>query len=120
MTISSLDLVRAGYKQYKSDTACMLKRATMLYQKDVRIPDGPHQGKLLYYVNWYEYDFSELRPAEPVGWSAEVQFYRGPRDQEETVDVEYHVRPYSTVEQVEQFFHDLFVRMDCLPDTHND
>jgi len=107
-----------GYTKCPGEISNFKRGASNLFQKRFR----NEAGETLYFINVYEFDFTEYQetgryPKDmPVlKYHAEVRFFRG----EHEFDVELPFLQNTTVADMEKFFEEVFQVMKCEPDKHN-
>lgn len=111
-------LETAGYNNYPGNISHLKGGASNLFQKRFR----NESSQTLYFINVYEFDFSDLQysgryPKDlPIlKYQAEGMFYRG----KETFNVEYLFLEKTTICEMEDFFQEVFNKMNCDFDHHN-
>ena len=114
--ITAKDLLDNHYNKY--DKSQLKEHSSALYQKWFR------QGnKKLYAINVYEYDFSGLpyhAKELDFSYAAEVRFYNKTCPSL-GFDVSFHFEDKTyTVETMERFFENVYHKLECIPDPHND
>lgn len=100
------ECVAAGYRHYRA------YKADRMCQK---IITNTAIDKKLYAITVYEWDNRHLGKTK-VGYQAEVEFYK---NKDFWFTVELNSCENKTIEEVEQFFKDVFGNMQCVPDIHN-
>lgn len=105
-------LLEAGYKSHPIPSYKAF--CDGFYQKVVRNP-----GKKLYFIDLFQWNFQEK-----TSWSAEVHFYVEKHKSETTEPSHHFFEVYLNIEsetlpEIEEFFHRIYERMGCVPDTHN-
>lgn len=86
---------------------------TGLYQKDVRSED---RSSKLYFINVYLWKFPH--PANQRA-SVEVTFYREVPGLPESFRIEMSLDAETGISSFEAFLHDVYQKMGCVPDLHN-
>lgn len=111
--VNYLSLEESGYRNYVGMISELKTGASKLFQKTVMDSEGNKK----YFINVYEFDFSDLKGyvGNTLRYSAEVRFYRQWQD----FDVELHSMDKTTIKQMEEFFDDIYVSMNCNLDHHN-
>ena len=110
-------LENEGYSRCPGTVSNFKHGASNLFQKRFK-----KNEKTLYFINVYEFDFTEFQndgryPKDmPVlKYQAEVRFYR--REQE--FDVELFLTEKTSIKDMERFFDEVYQKMNCDPDHHN-
>lgn len=91
------------------------------YQKTIRTQDD---RKKRFFITIYVYDYRDIpldrRPADlTFGFSPEVHLYRGTEESYETLIVQYYVENTTTVQKLEAFYQEVYDKLGCIPDVHN-
>lgn len=71
-------------------------------------------GKKLYMISVWEWRF----PGKDVDFEGEARFYRGEKDHG-GFTVELYAAEEKSVEQMQDFFADVYRALGCVPDIHN-
>lgn len=74
-------------------------------------------GKHKYHINYYLYEPTRDKNDPVYGLSAEVHFYRN--NTKDWFIVKYEGQNETTVKHIESFFEELYSKMDCEIDPHN-
>lgn len=110
--MNAQDLVAAGYKRFQNN----LKHAICGWQKRIR----NDEGRTLYFINIYQYDMTPFRSGgyngQDYAFEVDNQYYRSHIP--DTIDVSFSCGKL-TVDETEKACHDLFHRLDCDEDRHN-
>lgn len=107
-TFNPQTFVENSYREYHVSDNKLYKLADKFFQK--RIKDG--NGKTKYFINVYHYLalYNHINSSTfEVAYSTEEYEYR----------VEISSCNFSTFEQMENFFEDLYKSNNCIPDKHN-
>jgi hypothetical protein len=123
--ISAETLEAAGYRSFPAHKDV---RVTGAYQRTIRgcqihsdCKETPElglacAGEKLYFITVYIWDLG-FRGSRPLQYEAEVVFYRpGPI---ETLRFEVSVRDGATVADLEALCSEIYVKLGCIPDIHN-
>lgn len=114
----------AGYYKCPGTISNFKSGASNLFQKRFKNESLNERfyGMTLYFINVYEFDFTDLQNSgrypkdlPTLKYQAEARFYRG----KEQFNVEYLFLEKITIQEMEDFFQEVFNKMNCDFDHHN-
>ena len=106
------DLTKAGYQQFVDS----FRSADRAFQKRIRHLED---GKTLYFINVYEYDYRKfnIKTDNPISYEVETCLYF-----DSTLDqirVQFNCGDL-TVTETEEYVEHMYNTLGCVPDKHND
>ncbi len=111
--ITSQTLQDSGYNRCLGTVSNFKQFASNLFQKRVK----NNQRETLYFINVYEFDFTGLRGKDhpDLSYQADVRFYRSTQQ----FNTELLFLENTSIEEMENFFKEVFESMKCDIDQHN-
>lgn len=111
--VNYLSLEESGYHKCEGTISNLKHGASNLFQKTVR----NSKNEKMYFINVYEFDFNGYPGyvGNTLRYQAEVRFYR--KHQEFNVDLLFLEK--TTIKEMEAFFDDVYISMNCDIDHHN-
>lgn len=103
--ITFRDFLNHGYKEYKPH------RGDRMCQKVVRTADK----KKAYFLNIYEWDHRGLG-INNIAYEAQVELYQS---EDVWFTISLHDCADKTIDEIEAFIANVYVRLGCIPDIHN-
>ncbi len=109
--VNYMSLEESGYRN--AGRPEWKKTSSNLFQKTILSPNG----QKMYFINVYEFDFQDVpKYTGPLlQYQAEVRFYR--KDQQ--WDTDLIISNTTTIKEMEEFFMETFIAMNCDFDHHN-
>lgn len=111
--VNYLSLEESGYRKCDGIINQLKTGASNLFQKTVKDSEGNKK----YFINVYEFDFTDLPgyKGDTLGYQAEVRFYR----KSQVFNAELLFMRKTTIKEMESFFDNVFIAMNCDIDQHN-
>lgn len=111
--INYLSLEENAYHKYAGTVSNLKHGTSNLFQKTVR----NSKNEKVYFINVYEFDFQDVPHYEGITlkYQAEVLFYR----KHQTFNVEMCFLEKTTIKEMEAFFDEIYISMNCDIDHHN-
>ena len=111
--MNSQELLAAGYHKCRD-----YWEKTPLYFYQKKIYSLSENNTLLYFINVYEYDLTDLPIKKDISY--EVKLYLYVDDKADCLHIQFNCDDY-TVEELEHYvLTGLYRRLYCVPDKHND
>ena len=111
--VNYLSLEESGYRKCSGIISELKQGASNHFQKTVMDSEGNKK----YFINVYEFDFTNLHGyvGDTLGYQAEVRFYR----KSQVFNAELLFMRKTTIKEMEAFFDNVFIAMNCDIDQHN-
>ena len=111
--VNYFSLEESGYTKCKGMVSEFKTGASNLFQKTVK----DSKGNKKYFINVFEFDFQDVPhyKGDTLGYQAEVRFFRKWQE----FDVELLFMRKTTIKEMEAFFDNVFISMNCDNDKHN-
>lgn len=111
------ELTAAGYRIFKAGS---FRKADALHQKTILDKDG----KKAYFINFWQYSFSQFANMPPeernrISYETEVCFFSEKGSKTRSFKIEHSVAEDETLQEVEDFCAEIYTKMNCVPDIHN-
>lgn len=110
------DLLQDGYKKFEDSFAPDYCKPQYAYQRKIY-----RDEKLIYFINVYEYDWSKFNLRDNMDrftYECKIHLYK-PGDDMDCLRIQFDCTK-STVSMLEDFVYNIYTKLECVPDKHND